>query len=160
GELFIAGPLLARGYVSAPDATALRFIADPFGDGGDRLYRTGDLARWRDDGQLLFHGRTDHQLKVLGHRIDPTEVESALVAHPQLGQAAVAATTAPDGSHRLTAWIVPADPHAPPSAADLRAFLTPRLPAQLLPAVIHHLPDLPRTATGKVNRRALPQPAV
>ncbi|HEV7897843.1 MAG TPA: amino acid adenylation domain-containing protein [Planosporangium sp.] len=158
GELYVAGPTLARGYTDAPADTAQRFLADPFAGDGARLYRTGDLARWRDDGRLQFCGRSDRQLKVLGHRIDPGEVEGALATHPGIRQAAVDVTTGADGTHRLAAWTVPGDPSRPPSPPQLRAFLAERVPAHLVPAVFQLLTDLPRTATGKVDRRALPQP--
>ncbi|RZJ77395.1 MAG: non-ribosomal peptide synthetase, partial [Brevundimonas sp.] len=114
GELYLAGPL-ARGYRNQPALTASRFIASPF-ETGARLYRTGDIASWRSDGQLMFHGRADDQLKIRGHRIEPGEIEAALLAVPGVAQAAVGAraqsagaqSDAPDADRRLVAWIAPA----------------------------------------------------
>jgi amino acid adenylation domain-containing protein len=151
GELWLGGDGLARGYLCRPDLTADRFRPDPFGpaDGG-RLYSTGDLARRRADGALDYLGRLDHQVKVRGFRIELGEIEAALLAHPEVSEAAVLALT--DGeSPRLVACVAPAGT----TAAGLRRHLVARLPVFMVPATFLSLPALPQTPNGKVDRQAL-----
>jgi amino acid adenylation domain-containing protein len=156
GELFVGGASVARGYAGRPALTAGRFVPDPFGPPGARLYRTGDLARWLDDGSIDFLGRVDDQVKIRGFRVEPGEVEAALAALPGLREAAVMARPDRRGETRLVAYLagdqaVPLD--------ELRALLRRGgLPDHLLPAAAVHLTALPRTPSGKVDRRALPEP--
>ncbi len=154
GELCLSGAGLARGYLGRPRETADRFRPDPFGEAGGRLYRSGDLCRRRAGGGLDFRGRIDGQVQVRGVRIEPGEVEAALVAQPGVAAAVVAAL---DGASRLVAWVVPRG--AQPEAAALRAALAEVLPSALVPADFVFLAALPRTSRGKVDRRALPAPA-
>ncbi|MFE9173487.1 non-ribosomal peptide synthase/polyketide synthase [Streptomyces kebangsaanensis] len=156
GELYLAGTGVARGYLSRPGLTASRFLADPFGPPGSRMYRTGDLVRWTADGDLLYLGRTDDQVKVRGFRIELGEVEAALARHPRVA-AAAARVVEHDGHKRLVGYAVPRGGDAP-VPADLRAFLARTLPDHLVPAVVVELERLPLGATGKLDRRALPEP--
>ncbi|HSF38680.1 MAG TPA: amino acid adenylation domain-containing protein [Thermoanaerobaculia bacterium] len=159
GEIHVGGEGLARGYLGRPDLTAERFLPDPFsGTPGARLYRSGDLARRRPDGDLEFLGRIDHQVKIRGFRIEPGEIEAALASHPGVRESVVLAREdGPGSGRRLVAYAVPA-PGTSPDPADLRAYLAGRLPDSMVPSAFVLLPGLPRTANGKIDRKALPPP--
>ncbi|MFL5540955.1 MAG: amino acid adenylation domain-containing protein, partial [Longimicrobiaceae bacterium] len=158
GELYLGGAQVARGYLGRPGATAGAFVADPFGgEPGARLYRTGDRARWREDGTLDFLGRNDAQVKVRGFRVEPGEVEAALRALPGVADAVVAPRPGPGGDDRLVAWVVPAGGAA--DEEEVRAGLRRSLPHYLVPAAFVWIEHVPLTANGKVDRRALPEPA-
>jgi amino acid adenylation domain-containing protein len=154
GELWIGGEGVARGYRGAPDRTAERFRANPFGPG--RVYRTGDRARYRKDGNVEFLGRSDAQVKVRGFRIELAEIESALERHPAVREAAVAARE-DGGENRLVAYVVFAGGDGVPTS-DLRAFLREQLPPYMIPAAFVTLDALPRTASDKIDRDRLPDP--
>ncbi|MFQ6142325.1 non-ribosomal peptide synthase/polyketide synthase [Streptomyces seoulensis] len=160
GELYLAGEQLARGYAGRPALTAARFLADPYGPPGARMYRTGDLARWTADGRLDYLGRADDQVKVRGHRIEPGEIEAALLDLEQVAAAAVVGLTDPGGHTRLAAYVVSAPGHPAPAPADLRAALRRVLPDHMVPSSFTALPALPLTTSGKLDRRALPAPDV
>jgi len=161
GEIFVGGAGVARGYLGRPALTAERFLPDPFSDRpGARLYRSGDLARRREDGELEYLGRADQQLKVRGYRIEPGEVEARLREQPGVADAVVvgAGARAAGGFESLLAYLVPADPAAPPDPAALREALRGRLPEPLLPAAFVAVAAIPLTANGKLDRARLPAP--
>ncbi|WKB55456.1 non-ribosomal peptide synthetase [Eleftheria terrae] len=145
GELYVGGAQLCRGYLGQP-AGAL-FVADPFRP-GERLYRTGDLARWRPEGGVQLAGRADHQLKVRGFRVEPAEIEAALLGLPGVRQAAVLPAAA---GGELLAFVVADNARA----ADLREALAALLPAHMVPARYQCVAHFPRLPNGKVDRRAL-----
>jgi amino acid adenylation domain-containing protein len=160
GDLYLAGVGLARGYAAAPALTAARFVPDPFAPApGGRMYRTGDRARWRGDGSLEFLGRDDHQVKLRGHRIELGEIEAVLAAHAGVHGAAVVLREDRPGEPRLVAYVATGEA-APPAdlAGTLVRYLAERLPASMVPAAVVALPALPMTASGKLDRNALPVP--
>lgn len=154
GDIYLAGPQLARGYLGRPGLTAERFVAHPDGSPGERLYRTGDRGRWRPDGVVEFAGRDDGQLKVNGLRVELGEIETALRTHPAVSDGVVVATAHGPGDVRLIAYAVGA-PGRGVTAAQLRRHLADRLPRALVPAVLI-IDALPLTRHGKLDRAALP----
>jgi amino acid adenylation domain-containing protein len=160
GEVYIGGDGLARGYLNRPELTAAKFVKDPFSSQPQaRLYRTGDLARWRTDGLLEHLGRIDQQVKVRGYRVEPAEIESVLLQHPELAQALVTVRLDTTGVKQLVAYVAPKDLQGP-TITDLQEFLQQRLPDYMIPAVMVSLNELPLTPNGKVDRAALPAPDV
>ncbi|MEU0127149.1 amino acid adenylation domain-containing protein [Streptomyces sp. NPDC006289] len=158
GELYLAGPGVARGYLGRPGLTATRFVADPFAGTGARMYRTGDLVRRDTDGTLHYVARADQQIKLRGHRIEPAEIEAALRTAPSVRAACVLVREDLPGDRTLTAYVVPA-PGCTPDPDLLAAHVGRRLPAYMVPAVVLTINALPLTGNGKLDRSALPAPA-
>jgi amino acid adenylation domain-containing protein len=153
GELYIGGIGVARGYLGRPEQTAERFVPHPCAaTEGERLYRTGDLARYRENGELDYVGRQDHQVKVRGHRIELGEIETALNGHESVRESVVVLREDEDGESRLVAYVVSEEQ----STSELRNYLKQRLPEYMVPATFVKLAALPLTANGKVDRQALP----
>ncbi|MFD5064793.1 amino acid adenylation domain-containing protein [Streptomyces sp. NPDC058394] len=158
GELHISGTGLARGYLRRPGLTAERFVADPFGVPGSRMYRTGDRVRWNRDGQLEFIGRTDGQIKIRSFRVEPGEIEAVLGTYAGVAQAVVVPRRNERVGTYLTAYVVPAAGRHELDGAALRAHTAALLPDYMVPSTVLVLDALPVTATGKVDRPALPVP--
>ncbi|WP_141810367.1 amino acid adenylation domain-containing protein [Nocardia bhagyanarayanae] len=160
GELYLAGPGLARGYSRLPVETAARFVADPYGDAGERMYRTGDIARWTgDDAEMALEllGRSDFQVKIRGYRIEPGEIDAALTTHDDVDLSVTVPVRNNVGTTVLASYVVPVggrriDP------LELERFARDSLPPHLVPAVILAVDALPTNAFGKVDRHALPKP--
>ncbi|MGQ5991134.1 amino acid adenylation domain-containing protein [Serratia sp. IR-2025] len=157
GEIYIAGPGVALGYLNRAELTAERFLADPFNP-GERMYRTGDLARYLPDGNIDYLGRNDRQVKIRGFRIECGEIEARVAGHSAVREAVVDVLGEADNK-RLVAWVVPeADADRQTLAVTLRQYLAGMLPEFMLPAAWVALDTLPLTPNGKLDRRALPEP--
>ena len=157
GEIYVGGEGLARGYPNRAELTAEKFVADPFNrEGAARLFRTGDIGRYLTDGNIEYCGRRDNQVKVRGFRIELGEIEAQLASHPQVHQAIVIARDEERGEKQLIAYVTAAE--EAPANNELRAHLRRKLPDHMIPAAFVLLDQLPLTASGKVNRLALPPP--
>lgn len=154
GELYLAGAGIARGYLGQPALTAARFLPDPFGEPGSRMYHTGDLGRWREDGQIEFLGRVDHQVKINGFRVEPGEAEAQLLERADVRRAVVVVREDVPGVRRLVAYLVAA-PGARKSAREVLVRLRERLPSYLVPDAVVWLDTIPTNAHDKVDRAAL-----
>ncbi|RPA12942.1 non-ribosomal peptide synthetase [Gordonia sp. OPL2] len=160
GELYVAGPGLARGYHERFGLTAERFVADPFGAPGDRMYRTGDLVSVSHDDELRYLGRADRQVKIRGHRIELGEIDAALMRYPGVRHAVTVGRDGPQSSVHLIGYVV-ADPSAAPGQprpVDILAALATSLPRHAIPSAIVILDRIPTTPSGKIDERALPAP--
>ncbi len=158
GEIYIGGVGLARGYLNQPALTAERFIPDPYSRApGERLYKTGDTARFTAGSAIEFAGRADQQVKVRGFRIELGEIETVLCQCPGVRDAVVVAGEDASGGKRLIAYVT-AREETTPTTSDMRDYLKRKLPEYMAPSAFVVLESLPLTATGKVDRNALPAP--
>jgi amino acid adenylation domain-containing protein len=159
GELCIGGRSVGRGYRNRPEATAERFVADPFSsEPGARLYRTGDLASMLPNGEICFRGRIDNQVKVRGYRVEPDGIAANLARHPAVASCAVVPRENAQGEIYLVAYVVAAGEQSTTSE-ELRAFLAESLPEYMIPAAFVDLAELPLTSSGKLDKDALPEPS-
>ncbi|MDF9413134.1 amino acid adenylation domain-containing protein, partial [Brevibacillus laterosporus] len=154
GELCIGGVGIAPGYWNRPELTREKFVDNPFAQ-GERMYKTGDLVRWLPDGNIEFLGRIDDQVKIRGHRIELGEIETRLLEHEQVIEAVVLAREDEQGQAYLCAYLVAADEW---TVAELRKHLGKTLPDYMIPAYFIELEEFPLTPSGKVNKKALPEP--
>lgn len=159
GELYLAGPVVARGYLQRDELTAERFLRDPFVEVEDaRMYRTGDLGRWLSDGTIEYLGRQDFQVKIRGFRVELGEIEAQVMAFPGVREAGVLAREDVPGLKRLVAYLSPQDRAAPVDVERLRQHLVGVLPDYMVPVAYMQMDTLPLSPNGKLDRHALPRP--
>ena len=156
GELYIGGDGLARGYLNKVGLSVDRFVQHPFRK-GKRLYRTGDRVRWLADGNMIYLGRTDEQIKIRGHRIEPAEIEAVLQAHEEVNACVIIAHPDHNGYDRLVSYVVPNNTL---DAKRLEAYLSERLPNYMVPSIWMSLEQIPLTVNGKADKEALPKPSL
>ncbi|MBH1964432.1 MAG: amino acid adenylation domain-containing protein [Comamonadaceae bacterium] len=154
GDLYLGGAQLARGYLGREDLTAERFLPDPY-RAGERIYKTGDLARWRDDGAAVFLGRSDHQIKLRGLRIELGDIEAAMASFGQVVRSGVVVREDRPGDRRLVAYVQPGAAYEP---SALHAHVAGRVPDYMVPSAFVVLDDWPVTSNGKLDRARLPAP--
>lgn len=155
GDLYLGGVQLARGYLGRDDLTAERFLPSPF-RAGERIYRTGDIARWRDDGAVVYLGRSDHQVKIRGLRIELGEIEAALRRAPGVSRTEVIVREDRPGEKRLVAYL---QVQGEFDAQQFRSTVAAIVPDYMVPSAFMKLQEWPVTSNGKLDRRALPIPA-
>ncbi|TRX27553.1 amino acid adenylation domain-containing protein [Flavobacterium franklandianum] len=155
GEIFIGGNGVARGYFNREDLTSEKFVPNPF-DTDTRMYRTGDLAKWLPDGNLLYFGRLDEQVKINGHRIELGEIEAALIAIPQIKLASVILSKLDTSEPRLVAYLQPKDSNE--KHPNVREELSKIVPSFMIPNIFMWVNDFPLTTNGKIDKKNLPIP--
>ncbi|WP_261854730.1 non-ribosomal peptide synthetase [Vibrio spartinae] len=164
GELYIGGVQVARGYLNRDELTAERFVANPYASDESThpvMYRTGDVGCWLADGTIEYRGRNDDQVKIRGFRIELGEISSALQGCTGVQDGVVVARAfGGSADKQLVGYYTAIDTHAVPDVATLKAELTARLPAHMVPAVYVVIDTMPLTPNGKVNRKALPEPDI
>ena len=151
GELCIAGDGVGAGYLNRPELTAEKFIDNPFGKG--KLYKTGDLAYWREDGNIVYVGRNDFQVKIRGLRIELGEIENAMNSIDGVSQSVVVVRKNAEGRQLICAFYTGEERQA----KEIRSIIGKKLPKYMLPHIFTHIAEMPLTSSGKVNRKALPE---
>ncbi|MEV6058663.1 amino acid adenylation domain-containing protein [Nocardia asteroides] len=160
GELYLAGPALARGYFNRFEMTASRFVADPYGGPGERMYRTGDMVRWVEDAGTLaleYLGRSDFQVKIRGLRIELGEIDAVLSRDPEIEYAVTIGRAGPAGATVLVSYVLPT-PGVELDTERVRAAVAAELPGYMVPGYVVVLDEIPLTPVGKLDRKALPVP--
>lgn len=152
GELCIAGDSVGAGYLNRVELTAEKFIDNPFG--GGKLYKTGDVAYWRKDGNIVFVGRNDFQVKIRGLRIELGEIENAICSVDGILQAVVVVRKDEIGRQLMCAFYTE---KSAVGIADIKKTIQNKLPKYMLPHVFARLDEMPLTSSGKINRKALPE---
>ncbi|WP_261855942.1 non-ribosomal peptide synthetase [Vibrio ruber] len=161
GELYIGGVQVARGYLNRDELTAERFVANPYNEAYPVMYRTGDVGCWLADGTIEYRGRNDDQVKIRGFRIELGEISSALQSCTGVQDAVVIARAfGENGDKQLVGYYTAVNQDTVPDVATLKAELSERLPAHMVPAVYVLIDAMPLTPNGKVNRKALPEPDI
>ncbi|WP_026126780.1 amino acid adenylation domain-containing protein [Nocardiopsis xinjiangensis] len=158
GELYVSGAGLTRGYLGRPSLTGERFVACPFGPPGGRMYRTGDLVKWVENSRLIFLGRSDHQVKLRGYRMELAEIENALTRHPLVGRAVAVVRKGAAADGTLVGYVT-AGGNGTPEGAGVLESVRASLPAYMVPSTVVVLDRMPLTPNGKVDRQALPAPS-
>lgn len=161
GEICISGKGLARGYINNKGLTDEKFISNPF-IVNERMYKTGDLGRWHPDMNIEYLGRTDHQIKIRGYRVELGEIEAVLCTSPLVKDAVVIAREDAEGNQELIAYLVGKKEEkyriSEVDSSSLRDFLKKKLPEHMVPGKIVFIKSFPLTTSGKVDRKSLPEP--
>jgi len=157
GELFIGGENLARGYLNLPELTRERFLEDPFSSTGKRMYKTGDMVLRRPDGSLEYLGRNDDQIKIWGFRIEPGEIESAILTKRTIKQAIVIKKSDPSGNDHLVAYLK-IQPGMKILQDELWKYLAEKLPAHMIPTLFIIVESFPLSPNNKIDKKSLPEP--
>ena len=159
GDLYIGGDGLARGYLNRPELTAEKFIPSPFSiQPGARLYKTGDLAKYKPNGDILYLGRGDNQIKIRGFRVELGEIEAVLVQHVAIREIVVIVREDHPGDKRLVGYPILKEGMQEPNSTELRAFAREQLPEYMIPSAFVFLEEYPLTPNKKIDRKGLPAP--
>ncbi|WP_372366521.1 amino acid adenylation domain-containing protein [Candidatus Uabimicrobium sp. HlEnr_7] len=158
GEIYIQGSGVTKGYLNSHQQTKEKFVKNPFSKVYSYLYKTGDLARWLPNKNIEFFGRSDQQIKIRGFRVEPGEVETALLKHQNIEKAIVVSRIDKSNNKQLVAYIVTVVKDRI-SISSLRQWLQEKLLSYMIPSHFVELDEIPVTSSGKVNRKALPAPS-
>jgi amino acid adenylation domain-containing protein len=158
GELWIGGAALAKGYLNNEKLTAERFIVDPFDKTAElKIYKSGDRGKYNADGDIIYTGRVDSQVKVRGYRIEPGEIEIAIIKLEGINECVVTVREDDPGDRRLVAYYT-AKEGSKKDVSKLRDHLSGSLPEYMIPSAFVTLVEFPKTPSGKIDRKNLPAP--